>query len=48
MKCWDEKDEYGECKGEKDMRDAQDLCKLLEIPFKQVFISYPPSSSPFS
>eukprot|EP00026_Physarum_polycephalum_P006834 Phypoly_transcript_06887.p1 GENE.Phypoly_transcript_06887~~Phypoly_transcript_06887.p1 ORF type:complete len:566 (+),score=102.95 Phypoly_transcript_06887:54-1700(+) len=36
MKCWDEKDEFGVCKGEQDLRDAQDVCKLLDIPFKQV------------
>lgn len=37
MKCWDEKDEFGVCTGEKDMRDAQDVCTALGIPFKQVF-----------
>ena len=47
MKCWDEKDEYGVCQGEQDLRDAQDVCKILEIPFKQVHPPFPfPPSFP--
>lgn len=36
MKNWDEYDETGKCSGEKDQRDAENVCKQLSIPFHTV------------
>eukprot|EP01043_Picozoa_sp_COSAG02_P026359 COSAG02_NODE_1517_length_12181_cov_5.653038_7_plen_88_part_00 len=36
VRSWDERDETGECSGESDRRDAQQVCDRLGIPLHDV------------
>ncbi len=36
MQNWEEKEETGHCTGEKDLKDAIDVCRNLDIPLKTV------------